>query len=145
MRIVSAFLANYAQVDAGLVTAVGAFPSSLDLPRLPCLGHSWLVVVSELARSELGAPCTIDIEVRRTRDDALLVGGTIDVSAEPSEAAPGEWPTVTSAALPVTATFDDVGMHRFDFRRDGGILFTFQVGVRLAAGAPVASSVTEDG
>lgn len=134
MRVVSAFLANHADVVGGLVYCLGAFPAALELTELPYHGRTWLVVVSELDRSEHGGPLPVAVAVRRTRDDALLLEGSIDVSGTPAVGAScaGDWPLYTTAAVPVVALIEDVGRHRIELRRDGELLWTVGFGIRVA-------------
>jgi hypothetical protein len=123
MQLTNAFLANYAEVRGGVLTAVGAYPEWWDLPVIPGAAPIFLVAILDLKETDLGHVFWFDLAVRRpgqSDDESVGFVQALRTKPEKPEEIPEGVPLRNTVVVPANIVFGVAGLHQFALSERGG-------------------------
>lgn len=116
MELTSAFLANYAEVRGGVLTAVGAYPEWWDLPIIPGAATIFLVAILDIREAELGQPFWFNFAIRRpdsASDEPIGVVQALREQPNDEEEIPRGVQLRNTIVVGANAVIGTPGLHEF--------------------------------
>jgi hypothetical protein len=130
MRPVAAFIANYAEIQAGMVQVIGGFPEWWSLAAVPGEAVISAVLVVEVEPAEVGQTATIDFFITAP-DGTESAIGAIGLELAMRDNFVAGAPRYEKTTLRIMAHFESVGSYRITFRHEGVDVGAIAFGVRL--------------
>jgi len=131
VRIVSAFICNYVEVQSALLYAQGAFPEWWTVPEVPCEQMLGLALVAEVEPSEIDTRFNLQLAVRREGDPSVQGHGEINFCRGASGQYVAGAPLYLGLPLRLGVRFDDVGPHRITILHNAEEVADIRFGVRV--------------
>lgn len=132
MRVLAAFLANWAEAHDGLVFVSGGWPEWWSLPEVPSKQDLSLVIVYEVEPDEVGSPFRFDVAL--VHNDSKGPAAWITATRAPSGEYVSGAPLYGEAIIRFQMEFAEVGVYTFEVDHDGRTVASVALGVRLSPG-----------